>query len=1156
MADTSLRALTSVVYQMAEETQKEIKKDVHDIRNTVCGIKGVLEPLYTIDDNISELKKAAIPILKNTSEQKIFSNKSEKIFIQNSNSIVTILGNISNQLKRMSIRSLMDRRELGMGRNIRLNRNDSGRGSQYNFKSKKMTDLMNYIEIIERLKRINLKDFINAEIKMKGLSTVMDRAKKIFNKFKNKKEVEDIFIFVDRSAKIIKILSKIWLFSKPAQLGVKALERVFLGGNKPGGGLLAIFRKINLHKKSIATGAVTLKMMAATCKSMLIISMVLATTAVFAAPAMLGAFLMKGIVGLLIGTYKVLSKSLKSVTKGSVVLLIMSASIVTFGLGLALTIALIKNIKFKDLGILLASIAGVGVAVAGVGFLMGPILKGSITLAAMGGGLIVFGLGLGKMAEAVKDMALKDVGIMLASIAGVGVAVAGVGLLAAPILIGASTLLLIGASLGLLGFTLKSWNSFNPKNSIQNIETAVGGLKEIFGLESKPTESLGDKLKSLAGGPLEMGLTLLNGAKSLMQMGIIAIATGLSNTILVRLLGWSKYNPDKAVSNLTKAITGLKKLYGFDTKKNEKPKDKIRAIKGKLLDMGLSLLQGGGVLAQVGVISIATAMSDVIRLGLMPWNNYDPKPAVDNLSYAITNLTSVFGLDNIDAASNPLGNLFGSMLQMGITLMKAGGAFVKIGVITLSVGMSEHIAEHLKVWEESNLKKSVAHLDTAVSELTRIFGLTGSNIGEITNIKEFSQSILKTGASIFDFAIALLKGGKTFIKLGTIALSTYVLEKIRDNILVWESFNPSQSITHISSVVYGLTELFGLDTSSVEYDVNTGSDWLNDIISLTGSKIVDRFKFGVLLLRGGKSLAKLGMISFSTSILHNIMEDLKTWDAYNPTNAINNISKVLTELPEKIKLKDTENKIITIEDGFFKNLLSKGEGFISRISENIEKFALLAKSGLNVAYVALSTSILSGIADDLMHWENFNGNNAVDNIQSTLTALNSIKFEKNFSINASKVKKGFKDIASGLESFKGLNNSLPILNSINAINAMDMSKINATIDLFKSFAQIDNKPIDRFTQAVNTFADSCNDLISTLNNFDNTIKLETTNTSSQSNEIPSNNSGVNIGNTQDLASAIAEAIRSIPINVESSISDVKLVVNNEAGRRVILTLDN
>ena len=1096
MADTSLRALTSVVYQMAEETQKEIKKDVHDIRNTVCGIKGVLEPLYTIDDNISELKKAAIPILKNTSEQKIFSNKSEKIFIQNSNSIVTILGNISNQLKRMSIRSLMDRRELGMGRNIRLNRNDSGRGSQYNFKSKKMTDLMNYIEIIERLKRINLKDFINAEIKMKGLSTVMDRAKKIFNKFKNKKEVEDIFIFVDRSAKIIKILSKIWLFSKPAQLGVKALERVFLGGNKPGGGLLAIFRKINLHKKSIATGAVTLKMMAATCKSMLIISMVLAATAVFAAPAMLGAFLIKGVVGLLIGTYKVLSKSLKSVTKGSVVLLIMSASIVTFGLGLALTSALIKNIKFKDLGILLASIAGVGVAVAGVG------------------------------------------------------------LLAAPILIGASTLLLIGASLGLLGFTLKSWNSFNPKNSIQNIETAVGGLKEIFGLESKPTESLGDKLKSLAGGPLEMGLTLLNGAKSLMQMGIIAIATGLSNTILVGLLGWSKYNPDKAVSNLTKAITGLKKLYGFDTKKNEKPKDKIRAIKGKLLDMGLSLLQGGGLLAQVGVISIATAMSDVIRLGLMPWNNYDPKPAVDNLSYAITNLTSVFGLDNIDAASNPLGNLFGSMLQMGITLMKAGGAFAKIGVITLSVGMSEHIAEHLKVWEESNLKKSVAHLNTVVSELTRIFGLTGSNIGEITNIKEFSQSILKTGASIFDFAIALLKGGKTFIKIGTIALSTYVLEKIRDNILVWESFNPSQSITHISSVVDGLTELFGLDTSSVEYDVNTGSDWLNDIVSLTGSKIVDRFKFGVLLLRGGKSLAKLGMISFSTSILQNIMEDLKTWDAYNPTNAINNISKVLTDLPEKIKLKDTENKIITIEDGFFKNLLSKGEGFISRISENIEKFALLAKSGLNVAYVALSTSILSGIADDLMHWENFNGNNAVNNIQSTLTALNSIKFEKNFSINASKVKKGFKDIASGLESFKGLNNSLPILNSINAINAMDMSKINATIDLFKSFAQIDNKPIDRFTQAVNTFADSCNDLISTLNNFDNTIKLETTNTPSQSNEIPSNNSGVNIGNAQDLASAIADAIRSIPINVESSISDVKLVVNNEAGRRVILTLDN
>ena len=61
---------------------------------------------------------------------------------------------------------------------------------------------------------------------------------------------------------------------------------------------------------------------------------------------------------------------------------------------------------------------------------------------------------------------------------------------------------------------------------------------------------------------------------------------------------------------------------------------------------------------------------------------------------------------------------------------------------------------------------------------------------------------------------------------------------------------------------------------------------------------------------------------------------------------------------------------------------------------------------------------------------------------------------------------------------------------------------------------------------------------------------------SSNNEYNNTSSGVSIGNPDELATAIAKAIKSLPIHVRTDISDVKLVVNGEPGRRVILTLDN
>ena len=126
--------------------------------------------------------------------------------------------------------------------------------------------------------------------------------------------------------------------------------------------------------------------------------------------------------------------------------------------------------------------------------------------------------------------------------------------------------------------------------------------------------------------------------------------------------------------------------------------------------------------------------------------------------------------------------------------------------------------------------------------------------------------------------------------------------------------------------------------------------------------------------------------------------------------------------------------------------------------------------------------------------------------------------------------------------------------AVNAINKLDLEKASTMIELFRSFSGIGIKPFDRFTEAVHEFSDSCNKLIVSMNGF-NPIG-ENTVTTGENGETRVSSGSINIENTDALADALAKAIKSLPINVETNISDVRLVVNGESGRRVVLTLDN
>ena len=1015
-ADKSLKDLSGAVYKIAENSPK-IQKDVKDIRDAVCGTEGILESLYILNKKLDKVQKKET--LAKLTGKKSDPGIGSRNIIKNTNSIATLLGKILNRVERISSKSGSSRD----GRRRLHAENFRREDERGNRKIKSLESISRSIDIVERLRSINLKDFIFTKKKMKHLSKIMMRSLNLFRNFKNQKEAEATISFINSSIDIVKKLGKVWIISKPAQWGAKAIEKIFLGGKKPGGGLLGLFRKLSANKRHIDRGKRTIKDILKSCGSFLLTSIILVGIAAVSVPAMLGALLMKGVIWLLVGTYKFLSKSARTVVKGSFVLLMMSASIITFGLGLAV------------------------------------------------------------MSKAVRNMKLKDVGIMVASLAGIGLTVAGIGLLAVPIALGSATLLLMGVSLGVFALALNAWNKIDTKKSMGNIKEAIGGLREVFGIELGKADEKKSFGQRLGGGIMDIAMGVLNFGKTFFIMGSLLLAGAALGLLYHGLKNWDNFNGAKAAKNIKVAVGALKEAFGIEDKQGG-IKEKLKGLGGGILDMGISLLQSGKALAQMGTITIATGMSDMIRLFLIPWNNYNASKAIGNMKVAIDGLKGLFGLeDKQEGIKEKLKGLGGGILDMGTALLQSGKTLAQMGTITIATGMSDLIRVFLIPWNNYNASKAIGNMSIAVNGLKELFGLEDNN-------DNIGGKGLKLVGNILDMGTTLFHAGGVLAKMGTITIATGMLDVIKKFLVPWEDYNASKAIGNIKITVENLLDVFGLGKISQPESDNSVLGKAKSVLKAIGDVVTAPFKIAsslaetaATLAQGGSTMAKLSNVLHATSALFSIKGSLEIWDNYNSDNALKNIKK----------------GIVNVGDLF----------------KEIEQVRSLDKMKISTAlyFEASSKSISNGLTSLVNAWKKS------ETLKST---------------------------------------EVPFKKTVDNINALDITKATTMIELFKSFSNIKKKPFDKFTEAVNKFAESSTDLIDALNNFSNNYNPEVSETSTEyTNQENTNVSGgIDIKNPQALADAIASAIKSIPINVETNISDIKLVVNGESGRRVILSLDN
>lgn len=741
MAEKSLKDLSNSVLRIAENSPK-IQKDVEEIRKAICGTDGLVDILLSLETTVKSIAKAkGKPLSLGTGFRNKSLEKTGKSLVKSTDKISVTLNKILDKLQKTKFGNYsLDTNKINLGR----------QGTS------RLSGIESAINIVSKLREIKLKDFILAKTKLKHITNLIASSVKSLKKFKNKEEMNDTLEFINNSIDIIKKLSKISPISKPAQWGANAIQKIYFGKNNKGG-LLELFKDMRKNKRDIKEGKQSSLRILAACGSLLLSATVLSALALISPLAIVGAWATTKITKYLMKSFSSMDKkTTKNAKKGALETLAVCGSLLLVSISLS-AIAVLSPVAI--VGAVMTS--AILVVLTGAYKLLSKattsLIKGSLALVAVSASLIAFAFGFKQLRKSMDKLTLKETGIMVAGLAGTALAVAGIGLAAVPIAIGSGVLLLMGASLGLFGLALKAWRNFDTKPIMENIKTAVGGLRDIFGL-SLGKSSDGEKkkpfLSRIGGGILDFATSLLEFGQTFYVMGSILLASAALGVLKLGLKGWENFNAEKAINNIKMTIETLSDVLGLNlNKKNTDLKGKFLNFTGNILGFANSLVQMGNTFAKIGSIVMATASMDAVRLALKPWERYNGLKAINNIELAFNRLSDVFGLN--DQSKNVKGikilsNVAKNLVNMANSLMKMGSSFVKLSHLTLAMVSMNTIRLALKPWNDTKHIRTTENIQKVINNLGDALG--DKSPFKRTSVKEFKQNAkdFKKGMEILE----------------------------------------------------------------------------------------------------------------------------------------------------------------------------------------------------------------------------------------------------------------------------------------------------------------------------------------------------------------------------------------------------------------------
>ena len=396
------------------------------------------------------------------------------------------------------------------------------------------------VDAFNKLKDISLKDIIFGKLKLKHIKDVLKESKDALNI--DKKEFDNITKVINAAPEIVKSLSKIgWRIKFIIKSGtIQKLNEILVGKNS----ILTIANVLKENKKSFEEGQKNAKQVTIlvgnllvssiyltiafftagpailgaklldkmlnsiipvaeklsnsneqiskasnaaitfiVCTGLLAISSVfLATIAVTGIHALLGSILLVGIVELNVEVFRILDKSNKIITKGAGVMFILSASLILYGIALKLITDSTKDISWKHVGIIAATIGILTAAVVALGFASAFIAPGAGALALMGIALIAYGYSLNLIVKATKTLTLEEIKFVASSMWILGKSIAKMALLTIPISLGSIALGIMSTTLYVFVKSLKMISDMGtvPTKQVHQVLNVMKVVGDFF----------------------------------------------------------------------------------------------------------------------------------------------------------------------------------------------------------------------------------------------------------------------------------------------------------------------------------------------------------------------------------------------------------------------------------------------------------------------------------------------------------------------------------------------------------------------------------------------------------------------------------------------------------------------------------------------------
>ena len=408
-----------------------------------------------------------------------------------------------------------------------------------------MEGMNTLVDTFKKLKDISLKDIFYGKLKLNSLTKILKKSKENLNI--NKKDFENILKVINSAPSIIDSLSKISIkvFTLTKFNTIEKLKNILVGedaslllisktlkenkstfekANEAAKNLKELISSLNKsmmkliiasllskmvpksieklntiiteisslsktlikNKKYFEEGSKAAKSMTVLVGNLLVTSIFLTVVMVTGLPALAGAWILKLIMTPILSVAKKLSQNEKEIGQAITPALLLTA---VTGV-MTITSLLLAKISETGASAIIGSIfmaAFVGINI-GVFYILSKceqsIKKGGIVMAIMGGSLILFGIALGKISDATKDMSWKQLGMIGTLTVGFGLAIAALGIpaVAGLIMLGSGVLGAMGLALYTFAKSLKLINDLGkvPTKTLNQVLNAMKTVRNFF----------------------------------------------------------------------------------------------------------------------------------------------------------------------------------------------------------------------------------------------------------------------------------------------------------------------------------------------------------------------------------------------------------------------------------------------------------------------------------------------------------------------------------------------------------------------------------------------------------------------------------------------------------------------------------------------------